>query len=233
MSQLFQVGCLSAFLQGLYEGDYSFAKIKRKGNTGLGTVNNLQGEMIALDGKFYVMDENGQAAIIQDTECTPFALVTNFKPNIQFDVKKINHIIDLTELIRLHLTSKNLFYMLRIDGDFKEVDLRSERCLFKTLSNLDKLLPAIQNKFSLFNTEGSLVASICPSFMDKVTIADFHYHFIDKQRNKGGHVFDLQIDRATVNIQILDSIQIQMFNTEAFNRMNLDIDVAEALNKFE
>ena len=47
---LFQASTVGALLHGAYDGDLSFAELAEHGDLGLGTLNGLDGEMIALDG---------------------------------------------------------------------------------------------------------------------------------------------------------------------------------------
>ena len=48
---LFQASTIGALLDGAFEGDLSFAELAEHGDLGLGTLNRLDGEMIALDGE--------------------------------------------------------------------------------------------------------------------------------------------------------------------------------------
>ena len=57
---LFQASTIGALLEGAYEGDLSFAELAEHGDLGLGTLNALDGEMIALDGRFYRADVEGR-----------------------------------------------------------------------------------------------------------------------------------------------------------------------------
>ena len=56
---LFQASTIGALLDGAYDGDVSFAELAEHGDLGLGTLNALDGEMIALDGRFYRADVDG------------------------------------------------------------------------------------------------------------------------------------------------------------------------------
>ena len=56
---LFQASTIAALLEGAYDGDLSFAELAEHGDLGLGTLNGLDGEMIALDGRFYRADVDG------------------------------------------------------------------------------------------------------------------------------------------------------------------------------
>src|SRR6186997_898171 len=79
---LFQASTIGALLDGAYEGDLSFAELAEHGDLGLGTLNGLDGEMIALDGSFYRADVEGRVHPVAAREKTPFAVVTNFEPTI-------------------------------------------------------------------------------------------------------------------------------------------------------
>jgi len=49
---LFQASTIGALLDGAYDGDLSFAELAEHGDLGLGTLNALDGEMIALTAVF-------------------------------------------------------------------------------------------------------------------------------------------------------------------------------------
>ncbi len=59
---LFQASTIAALLDGAYDGDVTFAELAEHGDLGLGTLNALDGEMIALDGRFYRADVDGLVA---------------------------------------------------------------------------------------------------------------------------------------------------------------------------
>src|SRR4029077_19106473 len=68
---LFQASTIGALLEGSYEGDVSFAELAEHGNLGLGTVNHLDGEMVALDGRFYRADVACRIEELPGPERTP------------------------------------------------------------------------------------------------------------------------------------------------------------------
>ena len=61
---LFQTSTIEALLQGNYDGDVSFAELEDRGDFGLGTLDALDGEMVALDGAFYQIKADGRAYAI-------------------------------------------------------------------------------------------------------------------------------------------------------------------------
>src|ERR671910_3269594 len=79
---LFQTSTIDALLEGKYDGDVSFAELEERGDFGLGTLDALDGEMIALDGDFYQIDSDGLVNPVGKTTKTPFAVVTIFEPEL-------------------------------------------------------------------------------------------------------------------------------------------------------
>src|SRR4029453_14474392 len=58
---LFQVSTSTALAKGVYQGAVTSGDLKQHGDFGLGTFDGLDGEMIALDGRFYKVDATGAA----------------------------------------------------------------------------------------------------------------------------------------------------------------------------
>lgn len=50
-SAIFQTSTINALVESVYDGDVTFAELARHGDFGLGTLNALYGEMVALDGR--------------------------------------------------------------------------------------------------------------------------------------------------------------------------------------
>ncbi len=233
MAKIYQVGVLPAFLNGVYWGDITFETIQKMGNFGLGTVNGMKGELVALDGEFYQMDEFGKASKVNPTNATPFIVVSQFQPDKTLELKNISSLKDLGQKLLSEMETPNIFYMFRIDGVFTNMHIRSENCQFLTKKPLGELLPAIQKKQTLEHSEGTLVVSFCPSYSKGLTIGNFHFHYINQERTLGGHVFDLKLEIAQVQIQKIHEIQIQLFKTEDFYQCDIGVDIESALKKIE
>src|SRR6476661_4729819 len=71
---LFQASTIGALLDGAFDGDLSFAELAEHGDLGLGTLNRLDGEMIALDGVIHPIPAEAK---------TPFAVVTSFEATVE------------------------------------------------------------------------------------------------------------------------------------------------------
>lgn len=233
MSRLFQVGCLSGFLEGAYDSSISFAQLQQHGTMGLGTVNAVDGEMIAVDGHFYRVDHHGIATMIAPHQCTPFALVCHFMPTITFELTNIASLKQLNDALTPYLQSPNFFYMIRIEGDFKQLDLRSESCQLKIYQPLAKTLPSLQRAFSLTTSTGTLVATWCPTYANALTIPGYHYHYIDADKKTGGHVFNIIVSHAKVQIHQLSEFHMALFHAPEFDQKQLSADCWKDFSKNE
>src|SRR6185369_9053357 len=85
---LFQVSTLDALSLGIYQGAASFQELKQHGNFGVGTFDSLDGEMVAVDGRFFQVRSDGSVSQVDDKATTPFAAVTDFDPNVRFQVNQ-------------------------------------------------------------------------------------------------------------------------------------------------
>ena len=116
---LFQASTIGALLDGAYDGDLSFAELAGQGDLGLGTLNGLDGEMIALDGDFYRADIEGRVNPVAPEERTPFAVVTRFEPTIDERIDgPLSHPDLLARLDEL-IPAGSASCAVRLDGAFE------------------------------------------------------------------------------------------------------------------
>lgn len=78
---LFQTSTINALSEGVYDGEITYGELKKHGDVGIGTFNDLDGEMIELDGNFYQIKADGIVYLVDDSMRTPFAVVTFFEPD--------------------------------------------------------------------------------------------------------------------------------------------------------
>jgi acetolactate decarboxylase len=57
--EIFQSSTINALLEGMYNGDLTLGEFRKHGDFGLGTLNALNGERVALDGKFFQVKSDG------------------------------------------------------------------------------------------------------------------------------------------------------------------------------
>lgn len=205
---LFQASTVSALLDGAYDGDLSFAELAREGDTGIGTLNGLDGEMIAFDGRFLRADVNGFLNEIGPDQETPFALVTRFEADSEFGIEGP---LDLAGLEAALDRDRSVAPVaaFRIEGTFPSVTARSvpkQQPPYRLLAEV----VADQNVFELGPAEGTLIGFRFPVWAEGVEIGGYHFHFASRDLERGGHVLDLTINSGTALVQHADDLHVEL-----------------------
>ena len=184
---LYQTSTINALLEGIYDGEETFGELKKYGDFGLGTFNALDGEMVAVDGKFYQIKTDGIAYPVSSSMNTPFAVVTFFKPDKIFIIDKVKNYEELKKFIDERLPSKNIFYAIKIEGNFEYIKTRSVPRQKKPYPPLVEVVKK-QSIFTFHNVKGTIVGFRCPSFVKGLNVPGYHLHFITEDRKAGGHI---------------------------------------------
>jgi len=229
---LYQASTVSALLDGSYDGDLTFAELARHGDMGLGTLNGLDGEMIAIDGSFLRADVNGDITEIAPEAFTPFAVVTEFQPSLEFDVGAVASFDELGELLDRKLPADSPAAAIRIDGAFTSVTARSVPKQTKPYKHLDEVVAA-QNIFEIPACPGSLIGFRFPTYSEGIEIAGYHLHFVDEERERGGHLLDCRIESATVRTAAFSELHIELPPGVDLESPDLAGETHEAIERVE
>ncbi len=225
------VSPINAILEGLYETPLTISELKQFGDFGIGTFNDLNGELILLDGIAYQFDVDGVVHKVKDDEKTPFAAACFFQP---FSVEEIQSQLDysaLNSFLDRCLPSPNMLYAIRIDGSFSQIRTRS---VPKT-KNYTPLVEAtaFQKEMRLKDVEGSLVGFYTPEFMPSVNVPGFHFHFITSDRRLGGHLLECDLTSGNLSIQICNRLVLNLPMTLDYLSVDFHRDARKDLEKAE
>lgn len=228
---IFMPSPINAVLEGLYEANTTMAELKSHGDFGIGTFNDLDGEMIMVDGQIYQMDINGCAHSVDDDERTPFAAVCRFKA---ISTDPIDQPVDADQfdnLLDKCLPSRNMMYAIRIEGLFSKVRTRA----VKKTANYTPLAEATSaQKESIFeNVEGTLVGFYTPDFIPSVNVPGYHFHFIMADRTHGGHLLECGLSKGSVAIQFYTRLDLNLPLTLDYLSAEFNRDATEDLKKAE
>lgn len=158
--KFYQVSTLQALALGFSKSVITVEELLKNGDTGLGTFEDVDGEMIVLDGKCYRAKNNGDIVMAEDKRGVPFAAVCNFQSNRIEEFGKMDTIEKLKQWLTLCIEEDfglNSMYAVRIDGDFSKVDARSESGTVAHHLTLKDALSVTQKAFIFENVKGSLV----------------------------------------------------------------------------
>jgi acetolactate decarboxylase len=193
---LYQIGSLDGLVRGEYGGVKTVGQMLGQGDIGLGTFEGLDGEMIVIDGRCYRASTDGTVGPVSDAP-VPFAQVGRFDVD---GTVRLNGSLNMSEVeaaVYSSMPSHAVFYLLRIDGTFDNVTVRS---VPKQVAPYPPLADVVANQtvFHYQNVTGTMVGLWSPSASSGLSSAEFHFHFISDDRTKGGHVLDLDLTDLSV-----------------------------------
>jgi acetolactate decarboxylase len=216
--ELYQTSLMSALIAGIYEGDVTYGEIREHGDFGLGTFNDLDGEMVGFDGTFYQLRSDGSARPVASAQKTPFAVVTFFRPDQELDVVQLISKNDLLAMIEA-ATDANLFSAVRIDGIFEEVRTRTVQRQAKPFPPLTEA--AKQQKENVFtDVMGTLAGFRSPAYAQGIGVAGFHLHFLRQDKQAGGHALDYRLRSGKVQICTVHDLHVELPTSTEFLKAN-------------
>jgi len=229
MSTLYQISTSSALVEGVYSGSVRSSVLLEHGDFGLGTFEDLDGEMVILDGEIYQIAET--VSHRSDDFLVPFAAITHFRSTTSFAIDNVATLKDLELACDQQRISENLFYALRLDGIFETIHARAVHAVPPNTRLLDAA--KTQLEFHFKNLEGTLVGFWSPRYSSSFSVPGYHLHFISKDRTKGGHLLDCSARKLKARVQVLSEYDIRLPDTGPFLTANLRKDPASDLAKTE
>ena len=232
---LYQVSLLQGLLQGDYNGSISIGELKACGDTGIGTFDRLNGELIMVDGVVYRAAGDGTVEVPSDDETIPFSNVTFMDADEEVSINNVASFDDLMEILngKVAELGGNRVYMIRIDGVFNTVYARSEYAQDKPYEPLVVVLETDQTFFDMENVSGTVVGLYCPAYMSELNNAGWHLHFISDDRTSGGHVLDLAIEEAVITWDYTDNFEMILPDNDEFTQIDFSIDRSEDVRRAE
>lgn len=228
---LYQVSTSTALVEGIYQGAVRVGTLLQHGNLGLGTFENLDGEMVIVDGHAFQIHCDGSVREVDDEDLSPFAAITPFAPDAHADIERCLDYEHLLEVFDHMRDSENIFYALRIDGHF---DTMHTRAMCKTKEGVPLVqAAAVQPEFRFENVSGTLVGFWTPEYAKTLNIPGYHLHFVSDDRTMGGHVLGFTGSNLRLQLQRAGDIRIALPETEDFLKRDLRRDPSADLAKAE
>lgn len=207
---MFQVNSFKLFAKGEYEGFYEYSKIFEQGDFGIGTFDALNGEMVMLDGKVFRILAEGPAVLVDGNETAPVATFCKFNEDLRFEASGLT-LEELKLEIDSRLLNKDLFYAIRIEGEYNQLTTRSIYAQDKPFRILDEVLKEevlLESK----DVKGTAVGFRSPEHMEQALWKSYHLHFISSDESFGGHIHKAVLGDVTVRIDILNHLNLILNN---------------------
>ena len=228
---IFQVSTSMALVEGIYRGAVPISTLREHGNLGLGTFEDLDGELIVVDGKVFQAKSDGNVQPVADDVKTPFAVVTKFAPTNSQIVYKCQSYKRIQQEFDKMRESANLFYALRVEGLFAHMHVRA---VCKTAPGVPLVqAAAVQPEFNYEFIEGTMVGFWSPSYAKTINVPGYHMHFLSADQKKGGHVLECSAEKLKLDIHKETKLSLVLPETKEFLQADLTRDPAADLEKAE
>jgi acetolactate decarboxylase len=210
--ELYQIGTLAALSAGGYDGLITLDEMLENGDFGLGTFDALDGEMIVLDGTVYQVPASGVASEPDGDLTTPFAAVTTWDADATHEFPDPLSCADLQTAID-GLIDTSAPYAVKVEGQFATLVTRSEERQTPPYAPLEEVLQG-QIEFQLDDVTATMSGFRLPDFMANANAAGYHFHAITEDRQAGGHVLDCQTSNVSVEVDAIDSWQVDLVQAD-------------------
>jgi acetolactate decarboxylase len=204
---LYQVSPFNVLAAGNFEGNTTYSELAKHGDFGIGTLNDLNGEMIAINGKFYQIPTDGAPREIGSSEETPYATITFFSSDYTFQVANVSSYSQLALEINSTLPNYNAIYAIKVHGFFSFAETRSVSIQTKPYPTL---WDAVENQtvFNLNDVSATAVGFFFPDSMNGVDYVGYHLHLLTDNYSAGGHLLECTIESATVEIDQINNYRL-------------------------
>ena len=229
--RLYQVSTSSALVEGVSDGAVEIGTLRKYGDLGIGTFEQLDGEMVIVDGRVFQVRCDGTVAEVADTVLTPFATVTRFRADAEVLLKSCPHFAALTEAFDQLRSTNNLFFSLRVDGHFDYVRTRATCRMVPGTKLIDAA--AVQPEFEYRNLYGILVGFWSPEYSKTLSIPGYHMHFLSVDHRAGGHLLECRGTELTLQLQRGTRFSLVLPETNSFLDADLHRDPSGDLDKAE
>jgi acetolactate decarboxylase len=216
---LVQFSLVAALAAGDYDDGIPLRELLTDGDFGVGTFNDLDGEMIVLDGKIFQALADGSVRPAHLEGTSPFASVTFFNADGHLENVAAESLDDLDKQLDHALPRRNLPYAIRIDGEFAELTLRSvpaQQPPFEPLVEVVKHQVTWQHH----KVRGTLVGLRCPAWIGTLNVSGYHWHFLSDDRTLGGHVLACKFAGAALRYDECRSLVIHLPQSKEFDEFD-------------
>lgn len=225
-----QTSSIDALLHGAYEGDVTFEELARHGDLGIGTVQHLDGEMLALDGEFLQVRADGTVHRIDPSTATPFAVVCWFHPGETRTLGPMSWSALGDELDVI--SDPELVQAVRLEADLDHISLRSVPRQSRPYPPLAEVV-AHQTNWDAHDVRGTIVGFRFPATLQGIEAAGLHLHFVSEDRMIGGHVTDLRLRSGVLQIEQLSELHVEVPRGVHVAAADGGADLADAIRAVE
>lgn len=222
--ELFQHSTIGTLMAGRFEGTLPLDELLTHGSMGIGTLHGLDGELVIVDGIAYQVTVDGEILKVNGAEKTPYAAVTHFEAEDSLEIENNDPEENLKETLKSHFSSKNTFQAVKVTGTFHNILCRSVEKQTPPYPRLAEVAKD-QAEFRRETVEGTLVGFYTPPIFGAIAVPEFHWHFLSKEKDYGGHVLDFELAKGKAEWQIIETLNQHFpLENETFMKETIDYE---------
>lgn len=231
---LYQHGTLATLVPGLFAGTQTVGELLQHGDTGIGTLTGLDGELIILNGEVTQVAASGQLRQVGPTEQVPFANV-HFAAFTPAGTLRQLDFAGAKAALRDAMGTANLFVGFKLHGSFTAMTTRAvhgQQPPYPTLT----ATAGLQQVFTAEQVTGTVVGYFSPTLYAGLASPGFHLHFLSDAHDMGGHILSFAVAEASLAVQEFADIQLHLpsdnaaFRNEKFDESQIVADIVKAEN---
>ena len=202
-----QYSTINNLMEGKYESSLRLESILKDGDFGMGTFAGLNGEMIILDGKAYRAAYGGKIEAPDKDSIIPFAVLTTFKAKKSARLRDITGMKGLQAAVLKTMGRTDEYFAIKVTGEFEYVKSRSIPAQKEPVPPLGEVITK-QSVLEQNGAAGTLVGFFAPESGRKYGSPEFHFHYINETRTLGGHLLEIKIKSALLELDEEDQISL-------------------------
>lgn len=231
---LYQYSIIDALLAGVYDGNMTFAGIRKHGDFGIGTFNHLDGELLMNEGEIYRIRHDGSIKEVPDGDSTGLAFVKYFKADTIITISKKNLTYQQLKDTLSSKLNRNAIYAIRIKASFTTMRGRAPKPAQQPYQPLKQYMEnGGQSNFNFKDLSGTCIGFLMPAYMARTNVPGYHVHFIADNHKFGGHIFEFTTDKVSLEIDRASGFTVELNNNAGIDTADLDRNRAIELRKVE
>mgnify|MGYP003333222254 CR=1 FL=1 len=166
------------------------------------------------DGQFFQLRSDGKVLPVTDDLKAPFASVHFFQKDQTFFLSRVNDFNRFKSVISEQLPDPSKIYGIKAKVACTYIKYRSPKPQVEPYPHLGVVINS-QAEFEKEEISGTLVGYYAPKAMKDVLVSGFHLHFISDNLEQGGHVLDLIVKEAEIQLDEVSQVNIQLLDVNS------------------
>jgi acetolactate decarboxylase len=178
-----QVSILDALFASRFDGCLSCGELLTHGDLGHGTFDQMEGELVMVDGSIYQVRADGRVYTPDLDNRTPFATVCRFHPDQTWTLSDPIDLEALEKVIDEKAANPNVFCAVRVEGSFSYMKTHALQRQSKPYPPTAEVVRGCV-QFEMKDVSGTIVGFRGPPYVRGINDTGYHLHFCRTTRHK-------------------------------------------------